>query len=349
MQIPDLICDVRPAPEQDGLFTQDDVAAGSVYVECHAGHAGQGGEFLGQIIGVGEVFPIDDQADHDLTALETVADQHVADKPFPGSFVVWGDAALFHVCDHHVQDLAILGNAQEAVPVGDDLVGAPGVKACNDAAVFIESDRELGFVAVVERVVHAHDGFHGKVCAASDVFQVPAYQFFFKKELLGIGEGLQLAAAALPGESAGGIRTVCRGREDLHQPRIAIAALGFDDLGLHRIADDGVFDEEGVAVHAADTFPVLAHVFDGRCDQLVFVKFHKDLRGFFLLKMGLYADVCGRAEVFTVKVPTSGRTLGKLVCTLGRPLDGLERGRARGTKRPTFTDGGCLHQRTSQF
>ena len=75
-------------------------------------------------------------------------------------FLIWRDMILFHEAADTIQNRLILFHTKQTVLLLNDSVGPACIKACDDTSVFIFSKRELGFIAVTPRLVHADDRLH---------------------------------------------------------------------------------------------------------------------------------------------------------------------------------------------
>ena len=127
-------------------------------------------------------------------------------QTFSVFFVIGGYMIFFHKSQNNIQNFPVHRHPQGAVPVGDDLMGPPGIKSGNQFSVFISSHWKLGLVPIMERMLHPRNGLHhllqellGKT---ADPPQVVLHFSLLKRKLLFIGKRLDLAAAALTVKSA---------------------------------------------------------------------------------------------------------------------------------------------------
>ena len=120
-------------------------------------------------------------------------------------FVVRTDIIFAQVAQDDFQNVFIDLCLNEAVGVRHDGVGAPGVKSGDNVAGLVQSDRILGLVAVMPRMLHAVDGLHFRFDAvkSADAFQAVCHLIPLEFLLLFVGKLLDLAAAALSCHRAG--------------------------------------------------------------------------------------------------------------------------------------------------
>lgn len=85
----------------------------------------------------------------------------MAYQTFSGSFIVGRNLVFVHVINDFIQDRFIDVNAQEAFSIRNNVMGSACIKTCDDIAVLVCSDGELGFVPVIKRFFHSYDRLHG--------------------------------------------------------------------------------------------------------------------------------------------------------------------------------------------
>ena len=92
----------------------------------------------------------------------------MANKPLMNFLLIRRNVILFHKSADAVQDRLILLHAKQTVLLLDNRMGSACVKAGDDAAIFVLSERELGLVAVAPRLIHANDRLHGNLGQTAD-------------------------------------------------------------------------------------------------------------------------------------------------------------------------------------
>ena len=135
---------------------------------------------------------------HNLSRLKAAPHQHMAQKAAAAALVEDLDLEVpQHAADIH--DDAVGGLIlNEAVVHRHDTVAARLVDAGDNVLFLVQPEGRTDLVAVVSGVVHAKDGLY--MSKFSQKGNLPA---LLAPELLGVGEGLQLAAAALFVQRAG--------------------------------------------------------------------------------------------------------------------------------------------------
>ena len=125
----------------------------------------------------------------------------MAHQALAGGLIVSADLVLLHMGQDELQNRLVLFRAQQTVRIGNDGVGPPRIKPGDGLAVLAGSHRVLGLVAVVPQFVHSNDGLHllPHQCfrEASDANQIAPDLMLLEFQLLLIGQGLKLTAAAL--------------------------------------------------------------------------------------------------------------------------------------------------------
>ena len=132
---------------------------------------------LYQHLTVGQLFPIDDQANHQLTRpifvlrhLLSGTDQHMTHQTAVRLLIIRLHLKLLHPADHDAQDLFIDRMAQIASGSLNDRVSATGVKTGNDTPLFIAAHGELGFIAIPKGMLHPNGRQYRRILKATDPF-----------------------------------------------------------------------------------------------------------------------------------------------------------------------------------
>ncbi|CCY31825.1 unknown [Ruminococcus sp. CAG:60] len=133
--LPNLICNVRLAPKQPHCFPKDHVISLLIHIHHHTYSLRNFPKGFHKSVLPRKLLPVDDQTDHHLICEKAVADQHMAHQPFACVLVIGLNMVLFHVGDHTVQHLFILGNSKSAVPVLNNAVSPSCIKSGNNSAV----------------------------------------------------------------------------------------------------------------------------------------------------------------------------------------------------------------------
>ena len=97
---------------------------------------------------------------------------------------------------------------------------------------------------------------------------------FLKGELGGVGERLQLTAAAGGGQRAEGRHAVRRGGKDGAHAAKAIGLSQLCDNHFHAVSDHRVLHKERIAACAAYPLAVFRHIGNGYGDPVVFLQCH---------------------------------------------------------------------------
>ena len=214
--------------------------------------------------------------------------------------IVRADMVFAKVMQDDFQNVFIDFCLNETVRVGNDSMGAPGVKAGDDGAVPVQSNGVLCLVAVMPRILHAIDRFHFffDISKSSDPLQAVCHLIPFELFLLLVGELLDLAAAALSRHRTGRNDPVRRRLYNLHQTGVSIILLQFHDGDLCFIPDDRIFNEQRKALIFTKAFPFFRKVVDCKQNLLILLQIHTVL----LLS---YCVFCGISALS----PPSGRSL----------------------------------------
>ncbi len=281
LYISDIICDILLPPDKFYFVPQNHIRPVFIYIQGNACHPLYPCQPLCQGAAVGEPVRIHYQAYHDLFRPKPIANQHMADGSFMCCLIVRLYVIFLHKVEDYVQDSLIYFHPQRAAYVGDDAVGAPGVKSRNRVSLFILADRELGFVPIVKRsaktsaLFHSHDRIHYTVQEflwhAADAREVPPYLFFFKCKLFFIGHLLYLAAAAFPRHGADRSHTIRGGAKNLRKPCIAVVFLRFHELCLYDVADYGIFYKYRVTVCLADALSIYPYICNLYLKNIIFL------------------------------------------------------------------------------
>ena len=115
-------------------------------------------------------------------------------QTFASDFVIGSYFIFPHIREYGFEDLLILGSTESAVCIGDNCMGASGIETGDDITVSISSYGVLRFITIVEGLLHAYNVFR---IEPTEPDQIIADLLFLEMQLLGVGECLQLAAAAL--------------------------------------------------------------------------------------------------------------------------------------------------------
>ena len=157
------VLDEAGAAEGVGLCAHNDVGVPGVDVHEDGGNVRElCGQLLDEFGAVGELCAGADDADHDLAAVRTPAQEDVPHQALAGSLIVGLDAVCTEKAAQCVADVVQDAGLQLAVGAGDDAVGATGVEADAGHTVLVTPDRELDLVAVAvhfgggESVQHRH-------------------------------------------------------------------------------------------------------------------------------------------------------------------------------------------------
>ena len=148
-----------------------------------------------------KILPIDDQTDHLLLTGKSTANQHMTHQSFTGDFIIGGYFIFMHIGEYGFEDLLIFGSTESAVCIGNDGMGASGIETGDDITVSISSYGVLRFITIVEGFLHAYNRLHAFInvfrIKPTNPDQMIADLLFLEMQLLGVGECLQLTAAAL--------------------------------------------------------------------------------------------------------------------------------------------------------
>ena len=199
-------------------------------------------------------------------------------QPGSGCLIICADPILPHIIQHSFHDGLIFHRPQQAIGIGDDAVGPPCVEPCHHIPLPVPAHGILGLVPVAEGLLHPHDGLHPPVDLlrrkAPDADQAVSYLVLLIVQLLLIGEGLELASAALSVAVAFRLHAKRRRLHDLLQPRIGIILFALYDPRLHPVAHHGILDEQRKAVHLPYAEAIASHVLNRHHSEFVFLKFH---------------------------------------------------------------------------
>ena len=122
-------------------------------------------------------------------------------QSFTGDFIIGGYFIFMHIGEYGFEDLLIFGSTESAVCIGNDGMGASGIETGDDITVSISSYGVLRFITIVEGFLHAYNRLHAFInvfrIKPTNPDQMIADLLFLEMQLLGVGECLQLTAAAL--------------------------------------------------------------------------------------------------------------------------------------------------------
>ena len=191
-----------------------------------------------------------DDADHDLSAVDAVADKDMTDESFSCRFVVGRDIMSLHPAQDGLQNLLVFGASDAAVRHGNHGVGMACIEA-GQGTVFTLLYGNLFLISVVPGFVHADNGAHDCVNffrrKAADPDQVLPDFFLFEGQLFYVVQSLDLAAAAGSGNGTAWFHTGGRRLQDAVQMAVGIAGSHLGDRHFYRIAGYRVFDKNSKA------------------------------------------------------------------------------------------------------
>ena len=175
----------------------------------------------------------------------------MADESLAGLLVVSRDIVGLHPAEDCLQNLFVFGAADATGGHGNHGVGMTGVEA-GYRAVFSLLDRDLFLVPVVPGFLHADDGMHDRIDLfgdkAADPDQVLTHLFLLESKLFCVVQGLNLAAAAGPGNGTAGFHTG-RGRlQDPVEMAVCIAGSHLCKGHFNRVSGHRVFDKDGKSI-----------------------------------------------------------------------------------------------------
>ena len=199
----------------------------------------------------------------------------MANQPLMAFLIIGPDPIFLHKCLDNFQYSPVFLYPQQAVRIFNDIMGAARIKSGYNFSVFIHSKRKLSLVAVPPGLLHSNNWKHGDffLFKTADPHKVIFNLSLFKRQLLLIFHGLELAAPAGTGRRASWLCPKSRRSDHLHQTGKTIGFFHLHGFRPHLVADDRILDKPDVAVKLSDTGAVLAHIFNGNCKFLIFFHF----------------------------------------------------------------------------
>ena len=258
---------------------------------------------------------INHQTNHDLTVCKALPNQHMANQSLAGGFVIGRDLIFFHIGQNRLQNFFVVFHTQQAVRIGNNIVGASRIKAGYGISFLICPDRILSLISVTERRFHPHNGLHDPVnefrCKATDTCQIVSDLILLKLQLAGIVHGLHLTTAALPVKSAVRQNTKRRRRGHLLQPSVAVILFYFGNTDLGYITDNGILYKKGITVYLSDSFTVRAHINDLYGYHLILLKIHNHSPNFFLFNHSPAVERCCKRTISSLLQTYQKQTTAK--------------------------------------
>ena len=205
----------------------------------------------------------------DEEAAVDVAHDDVAEHPLAGALVVGAHAAGGHVAGEDGDDVLRPARVDGAAGDGHDAVAALGVEADDAAAVFVDADGDLEFVAVLELIV-AFDGERHLPLDAGDLAEGVLHRLALEFELGAVADVLDLAAAAAGEQRAARADALVGGGQDLERLGVADAVFDLERAELDLFARDREGSEKDGIAHMYDPLSVAAERLDEACKFLIF-------------------------------------------------------------------------------
>ena len=142
-------------------------------------------------------------------------------------------------------------------------MGSACVKAHDDIAVFIGSNRELCFITIVKWFLHSVDWFHHSTCilCATDSLQTIFDLIPLILQLLFIGNVLHSTTTTAPSFVTFWHNTKSRWSDNLHQPSICIRLLHLDNADTAKITHHSILYEYCDTVDVTNALTIISHVF----------------------------------------------------------------------------------------
>ena len=104
-----------------------------------------------------QLFSLDNEAYHELSGGEALANQHMSDESFASHFIVRSDMILKHEVTDCFENQLVFRRPEKAILAWNHGMCSTGIEAHDDVAALILGNWKLRFVTITKGIFHPYD------------------------------------------------------------------------------------------------------------------------------------------------------------------------------------------------